>query len=56
MKIEDKARIVALARLAGVTRDDSEILDKYCEYYQKTFESLMSQVQKPTVEVINRPF
>ena len=56
MTIEEKAEIVALARLAGVTGDDSEILDKYCEYYQKTFESLKAKVPNPTVKVIDRSF
>jgi len=56
MTVEEKAKIIALARLAGVTGEDSEILDKYSEYYQTTLESLKKQVPSPTVKVIKRPF
>ena len=56
MTAEEKANIIALAKLAGVTGEDSDILDKYSEYYKATLESFKKQAPKPTVTVINRPF
>lgn len=56
MTVEEKAKIIALARLTGVTGEDFEILDKYSEYYQKTMKSFIDQAPKPTVKVVDRSF
>lgn len=56
MTIDERAKIVAFARLLGVTGSDKEIFDKYWEYYQNAQKSLRESEPMPTVRVMKRPF
>lgn len=54
MNSEEKARIVAFAKLLGVSGSNSEIFDKYWKYYQKALKDFKEENDKP--EVIERLF
>lgn len=54
MGYEDKARIVAFARLLGVTGTNQEIFDKYWEYYQAALPTFAPVVKPAEVEIVRR--
>ncbi len=43
MEIEEKAKIIAFAKLLGVDGSDMEILDKFEKYYQSAMKSQTEQ-------------
>lgn len=54
MDFEEKVKIVAFARLLGVTGTDEEIADKYCEYYQAAVSTFSKPPKPAKVEIIPR--
>lgn len=55
MTLDEKAKIVALARLLGVAGSDKEIFDKYWEYYQDAKENLAKTETTPQAKACRRP-
>ncbi len=56
MEIEEKAKIIAFAKLLGVDGSDMEILDKFEKYYQSAMKSQTPQTIKGNpVTVFKRP-
>lgn len=53
MSKEERAKVVAIARLAGVAGTDKEIIDRYTAYYQTALKSLSAPAE---VEIIGRPW
>ena len=56
MNLQEQAKIIALAKMCGITGSNEEILDKYSEYYQAALESLTPECNQATVEVFKHPF
>lgn len=55
MDKDQKAKIIAFAKLLGVEMEDKEIIAKFEEYYNNAIKSL-SDTQTPKCEVFNKPF
>lgn len=53
---QEKANIIALARLVGITDKSEDILNRYEQLYKEAFASLSSATASAKVEVFKRPF
>ncbi len=56
MNFEEKVKIVAFARLLGVTGTDEEIANKYWEYYQAAVATFNAPPKPAKVEINRREF
>lgn len=57
MTSQEKASLIAFARLLGVSGSDDEILATYEKYYNAAFKSLSEKpIEGNPVTVIKRPF
>lgn len=57
MGIDEKAKIIAFAKLLGVDGSDKEILDKFEKFYQSALKSQTEQtIESNSVTVLKRPF
>lgn len=56
MTIPEKAHIIAVAKLCGVTLPDDLILKKYGEYFAEAQQALTADCKEPVAEIFKRPF
>ena len=56
MDLQEKARVLALAKLSGIDKTDSEILETYSQYFQEALKKLQNNTEPAKVEVFKRPF
>lgn len=56
MTIQERAHIIAIARILGCTMTDVEIIGKYSEHYQEALKSLSKDAKIGEVEIFKRPF
>lgn len=54
LTLNQRAMIIAIARMCGLTGSNKEIYDKFWETYQDVFKQ--EPEQKGEIEIINRPF
>lgn len=54
LTLNQRAMIIAIARMCGLTGSNQEIYDKFWETYQDVFKQ--EPEQKGEIEIINRPF
>jgi hypothetical protein len=54
--MDEKAKIVAFAKLCGATGTPIEILEKYDEYFKEALEFLSQQSEQVEAKVFKRPF
>jgi len=54
MDIQEKAKIIALAKLLGCTLPNSEVLDKYSQYFQESLEEIRKITKLSTATIGSR--
>ena len=56
MSLEEKAKVIALARLCGINETGENILKKYTALYKIAFSELTQDSGPAEVAVFKRPF